>query len=189
MGLKPSISICCLALACTAPVKTLQTGRSSPPPPRPPCDTTIAGAPSDFTNVIGAQVDPPEECKGAFYLRVHGRGTRTIQMGRAGQTNGCHQPPAEGAPAEACPVLFADAFGRAVAERMAGRGVQLTGLGMGACGKIDSMDVDTWRYSVSVASWKDVDAAVASVQEELDRWGAGSSFGVTVRPVLCAVPL
>lgn len=186
MGLK-TVALATALVACPAPVRTLQPARRTPPPPS--CEAVVAGTPADFTNVMGAQVDAPQQCDGGVYLRVHGRGARTIQMGRAARDKGCSEPPPEGAPADACPILFADAFGRAVIQRMSARGTQSSGLGLGACGKIDGLNFEAWHYSVSVTSWKDADAAVASVQEELDRWGAGGSFGVSVRKTVCATPL
>jgi hypothetical protein len=149
------------------------------------------GTPAEFDNTAGARVDPPRGCGEGYergaYIRVYGSGVRKIVMGRPAVDTACHEPPPEGAPAEVCPEVFADAFARAVTARMGASGVKSIGYGLGVCGDF-SGDYDAWNLSVAVDDWKDADAAVAAVHAELARWGVGNHFGVSVRGIPCIVP-
>lgn len=154
----------------------------------PPCGKDPAGTRDLFKNPGGIKIDEPKACEDGSYIRVYGGGKRRIVMGQDGKARGCERAPLEGAPESECPEIFADAFGRDVIARLDGRGVKVTGLGLGACGVL-SGDYDAWNLSVSVADWAQADLAVTAVSEELHRWGAGHHFGVTVRGIPCATPL
>jgi hypothetical protein len=87
-------------------------------------------------------------------------------------------------------VIFADAFGEHVMKLLIARGIPAHGVGLGACGSVASTSYDGWNFSVSIDDWKDADVAVGGViQEELDRWGVDGSFGLSIRPIRCAVAL
>lgn len=105
-------------------------------------------------------------------------------MGSAAARSACKEPPKSDAAASECPEIFADAFGRAVSARLAAQGIQSTGIGAGVCGNTRG-GYDDWHFSISISDWKDADAAVAAVDAELRRWGAGHFFDVTVRGVSC----
>jgi len=175
-----------LVTACATPAPAPRAGAA---PPAAACnDTPAAGSPGQFQNPTGAKIDTPETCEGGTYIRVYGAGTRQLLMGQEGKPRGCSEPAPAGASEDQCREVFADAFGRAVIARLANAGVQATGLGLGACGKIQG-GFDEWRYSVSINDWGAADATVSAVQAELDRWGLGHHFGVTVREIPCAIPL
>lgn len=175
-----------LALLLLAACSSSEAPRS----PSPPCVEPPIGSPSEFVNAAGARIDPPKTCGPASgaYVRVYGEGKRTIAMGLEASKTACTEPPPAGSPESECPVIFADAFGRAVLARMASRGASGGGLGLGSCGDVGG-DYDTWNYSVVIQHYRDLDIAVASVKDELDRWGVGHHFGISVRAPVCVEPI
>jgi len=187
------VAALCAALVGCASNPQAEAGpdtRASAQPTAAACsDDGPKGSREQFANKGNAKIDEPKSCEGATYIRVHGAGSRRFVMGEGGEPRGCTQAPLDSAPATDCPELFADAFGRDVTSRLADRGVQTTGLGLGACGEVKQGDYDAWNFSVSVADWAQADLAVTAVSEELSRWGAGGHFGVTVKGIPCATPL
>ncbi len=166
------------------------------PPPVPVVDTVPpAGCGQDgprgdaalFTNSRNVKIDPPKQCGRGSYIRVYGQGSRRFAMGHEASKRACSVAPGPDAPSDVCPEIFSDAFGRAVIQRLSLKGIQTTGLGLGACGRITG-GFDDWHMSVSVADWAHVEEAVLAVSDELHLWGAGHHFGVTVRGIPCAVP-
>jgi hypothetical protein len=117
----------------------------------------------------GPDIDEPVWCKtenGAF-IRVHGHGTHQI-------THPCSEP--------GC-IAFAD-FAGAVQRRLGAGHIQVSDVGVGVCGD-SSGAYDAWHASVNIADWKDADAAIAVVDEELRAHDAGGDFGVSVRGGYC----
>ena len=169
------------------PDPTPDTRTSAEPGPAACGDDGPKGKRELCQNKANAKIDEPKTCERATYIRVHGAGSRRIVMGEGGQPRGCTQAPLDSAPATDCPELFADAFGRDVTSRLENRGVTTIGLGIGACGQPG--DYDAWNFSISVGDWAEVELAVAAVNEELSRWGAGGHFGVTVKGIPCAEPV
>jgi hypothetical protein len=141
----------------------------------------------------GPRIDPPEYChcdgdgfSSGAYIRVHGSGTRRLVMAAEGLERGaCQEPPPSNAPEDVCPVVTADAIFNAVFARLTSEGVPANGIGLGVCGRPEGFDLDAWKDSVGVNDWKFADAAVRAVDEELKRWGAGGSLGVSVRGIDC----
>ncbi len=142
----------------------------------------------------GPRIDEPIACTqgnsgmdhGA-YIRVHGQGTRRLVLGGAAEQN-CVPPP--GAAPDVCPEISADVVGNEVSRLLQARGIEINGVGAGVCAQPEGTDFDTWRYSVGITDWKDADAAIATVDEVLRKWGIGHHFGISVRGIDCtAVPL
>jgi len=152
------------------------------------------GVPDQMTTPVhapgGPAIDPPEICGGTAgwssgaYIRVHGHGNRVLAMGTDAAVTACKEPPPSDAAPTVCPVVFFDAFGKAVVARLHQAHVEATDLGLGICGTTEG-SVDDWHLSVSVDDWKHADAAIEVVDQELRRWGIAGSFGVSVRGSSC----
>lgn len=177
------------AASCGSPAALTE-----PAQPRPPEECPRAkGTPQNFDrNALGPdahRVQEPELCEGGSeyesggYIRVEGTGTRRFVMGPAEKERACNAY-AQIEMGEACPEIGATAFGRAVSEKLDERGISPTGLGMGVCGDPDG-GIEGWNVSVSVLDWKEAALAVKTLLSELDRWGAGGHFGVSVRGFAC----
>jgi hypothetical protein len=159
--------------------------QSSPREPVENCGESVRGDRSQMTTPIaapaGPKIDAPEVCEDhggpGAYIRVHGHGTRPIEMGTVAKTrcttgSGC---------------VFADDFGRAVIARLGQQRIDTIGLGLGVCGDSGG-DYDAWNVSISVLDWRHADAAIAAVDAELAAHDVSNSFGVSVRGIACSVP-
>ncbi|WP_223638184.1 hypothetical protein [Corallococcus sp. EGB] len=133
----------------------------------------------------GPRIELPLESAGqkpstfATYIRIHGRGkTRRIVMDRRGQTS-C-MPGKDAAPGE-CPEISAEGLGDTLIQRMMQRGLHPTqpGIGPGADLSKD-LNYDLLNYSVFLFDWKEVDAAIAVVDEVLLEYDVAHSLGITV---------
>ena len=184
-----SMAACC---GCAGPAAP-----AVPPTPNDAaasCPTAAKGAPTQFKHTALATIDGPIFCDEGAFIRVHGRaapasqglhGQRKLEMGHPAAETGCKTEPTS---MDACPVIFADAFGEHVMRLLIARGIPAHGVGLGACGSIQA-SYDGWHFSVSIDDWKDADVAVGVIQEELDRWGIDGHFGLSIRPIRCAVAL
>jgi hypothetical protein len=188
--------------ACPAPsaeAPSVIPGRGLPElPPSRRSDGTLSscpslkGDPTQFRHSALAQIDGPIFCGEGAFIRVHGRapkgegtlrGRRKIEMGHPAAETACKTEPTS---PDACPVIFADAFGEHVMRLLIARGIPANGVGLGACGSI-AATYDGWNFSVAVDDWAHADVAVGVIQEELDRWGIDGHFGLSIRPNRCAV--
>jgi hypothetical protein len=116
------------------------------------CPTAAKGAPTQFKHTALATIDGPIFCDEGAFIRVHGRAPgRKIEMGHPAAEIGCRSQPSA---SDACPVIFADAFGEHVMKLLIARGIPAQGVGLGACGTVASPSYDGWHFSVSVDDWK-----------------------------------
>ena len=144
--------------------------------------TTPAG-PRDLYG-FGLEIAEPEICGTSAYVEVRGLGRRQFAMGAPPDPAGCRGRPA---PDDPCTLVSVVDFGHEVVERMREAGLEVHGMGMGACGTLG--DYRAWNFGVGVMDWAEADPALAIVQDRLRAWRIGDVFGVSVRPVACGVEL
>jgi hypothetical protein len=173
------------------------------------CEPEPEGTPADLHVVPGAapgagarpgagpMIDAPVTCGNDTYIAVHGRvGGRRFVMGPEGAKTGCKAPPPPDEPA-ACPEVFVDAFAQHLYLRLQSRSLYASrGIGQGPCagagagagaGAQPPVYADV-HYSVMIQDWRQADAVIAAVDEELRVWGVGDVFGVSVMGKDCYEP-
>lgn len=171
------------ALAASLATPSCSTPNVPPPSsPRSACRNELLGSPANFFNNAQVDIDPAAVCAGGTYVRVHGHGSRRLIL--QGQAGACS--PTAGSPSDPrCPEVPVEIFAEAVATRMRARGARsIQALGLGVCGDPKG-DWDAFQYSITLNDWRDVDLAVATIRDELERWDLGSSFGVSIRYSWC----
>jgi hypothetical protein len=88
-------------------------------------------------------------------------------------------------PPEVCPEVSATLVGGRVLSRLEQRGIQPNGIRKGLCGRAIGYDYEAWQVSVGVMHWKDVDTAIAIVDDVLRELGVGHYFGLSVMGMPC----
>jgi hypothetical protein len=166
----------CLVVGCVS--------QSSPRDPAEKCGEPVRGDRSQMATPIaaptGPTIDAPKLCEDhggpGAYIRVHGHGTRPIEMGPDARTRctsgaGC---------------VFADDFGRAVIARLGQQHIETIGLGLGVCGDSGG-DYDAWNVSIASSTGSTpMRRSRRSTRDLPPR--CDNSFGVSVRGISCSVP-
>jgi hypothetical protein len=164
-----------------------------PPPSMPdnPLCTAPAGTPDQqllrpgVLDLYGYTVElaAPQVCGTSAYFELKGSGRRNrptpqpplLCVGRPDRTDPCNQVPLQ-------------ALGEDIVQVLRNRGIQVNGLGLGACGTAGP-PFQGWNFGIGVSDWKDVDQAIQITVDRMRAWDYGGTFGVSVRPIACGVEL
>jgi hypothetical protein len=109
-------------------------------------------------------------------VHVHGHGTRRLGL-TAVSASACDAPDC----------LGGDAIARAIMARMKQGGIEVYGYGAGECADADGDDYE-WEDLGRVHAWKQADAVIGIIDDELRAQDVGDSFGVSVRGPECGTP-
>lgn len=135
----------------------------------------------------GPRIDAPISCDadgervapGVRMIRVHGSGTRALADGTgAAMPEPCRLPNSD---RTLCPEVPAAALYEALFATLR----EHEGIAFGIGGCFDSGRSTLGRMAAVVHDWRDADAAIRIVSDELTRWDVRDSFWVSVEPVLC----
>lgn len=119
----------------------------------------------------------------SYYIKVdRPSGKHTLAMGRKahGELHRTTPPTSDLPPTQ----IQVDAVFASLSKRAQSKGIDVLSGGLGSCGDIKG-DINAWKMSIVINNWKQADAAVQLVADELRRWDIRGHLGVSVMARKC----